>query len=206
LLEFPGCAVVVSHDRWFLDRVATHILAWEGTDEDPAKWYWFEGNFEAYEQNKVERLGEDAARPHRATHRRLTRGGASRTDASVRSGGSPPQTHRRSGSAEPRSGTQPFAETPQRVEQHPHEDRAGDADDDGQDGDETHVQIGVRPQKQQSEDREDDEQRHIDQSTQNGGDDVHHRGVVLQRVSLTRTMPSCATVASSVPSAAKMRP
>ncbi|HJA61489.1 MULTISPECIES: energy-dependent translational throttle protein EttA [unclassified Brevibacterium] len=74
LLEFPGCAVVVSHDRWFLDRVATHILAWEGTDEDPAKWYWFEGNFEAYEQNKVERLGEDAARPHRVTHRRLTRG------------------------------------------------------------------------------------------------------------------------------------
>ena len=74
LLEVPGCAVVVSHDRWFLDRVATHILAWEGTDEDPAKWYWFEGNFEAYEQNKVERLGEDAARPHRVTHRRLTRG------------------------------------------------------------------------------------------------------------------------------------
>jgi ATP-binding cassette ChvD family protein len=74
LLEFPGCAVVVSHDRWFLDRVATHILAWEGTDEDPAKWYWFEGNFEAYEKNKVERLGEDAARPHRVTHRRLTRG------------------------------------------------------------------------------------------------------------------------------------
>ena len=73
LLEFPGCAVVVSHDRWFLDRVATHILAWEGTDEDPAKWYWFEGNFEAYEANKVERLGEDAARPHRMTHRRLTR-------------------------------------------------------------------------------------------------------------------------------------
>jgi ATP-binding cassette ChvD family protein len=73
LLEFPGCAVVVSHDRWFLDRVATHILAWEGTEEDPAKWYWFEGNFEAYEKNKVERLGEDAARPHRVTHRRLTR-------------------------------------------------------------------------------------------------------------------------------------
>src|SRR5699024_5347136 len=74
LLNFPGSAVVVSHDRWFLDRVATHILAWEGTAEDPAKWYWFEGNFEAYEQNKVERLGEDAARPHRVTHRRLTRG------------------------------------------------------------------------------------------------------------------------------------
>lgn len=73
LLEFPGCAVVVSHDRWFLDRVATHILAWEGTEESPADWYWFEGNFEAYEENKVERLGEDAARPHRVTHRRLTR-------------------------------------------------------------------------------------------------------------------------------------
>jgi ATP-binding cassette ChvD family protein len=73
LLEFPGCAVVVSHDRWFLDRVATHILAWEGTEENPAAWYWFEGNFEAYEKNKVERLGEDAARPHRVTHRRLTR-------------------------------------------------------------------------------------------------------------------------------------
>ncbi|WP_166971430.1 energy-dependent translational throttle protein EttA [Brevibacterium atlanticum] len=73
LLDFPGCAVVVSHDRWFLDRVATHILAWEGTEENPAKWYWFEGNFEAYEKNKVERLGEDAARPHRVTHRRLTR-------------------------------------------------------------------------------------------------------------------------------------
>ena len=73
LLEFPGCAVVVSHDRWFLDRVATHILAWEGTDENPAKWHWFEGNFESYEKNKVDRLGEDAARPHRVTHRRLTR-------------------------------------------------------------------------------------------------------------------------------------
>ncbi|WP_167195802.1 energy-dependent translational throttle protein EttA [Brevibacterium pigmentatum] len=73
LLEFPGCAVVVSHDRWFLDRVATHILAWEGTEENPANWYWFEGNFEAYEKNKVERLDEDAARPHRVTHRRLTR-------------------------------------------------------------------------------------------------------------------------------------
>lgn len=73
LLEFPGCAVVVTHDRWFLDRVATHILAWEGTEEHPAKWYWFEGNFESYENNKVERLGLDAARPHRVTHRRLTR-------------------------------------------------------------------------------------------------------------------------------------
>ncbi|GAB3273691.1 ABC transporter ATP-binding protein [Arthrobacter pigmenti] len=74
LLDFPGCAVVTSHDRWFLDRVATHILAWEGTDENPGSWYWFEGNFESYEQNKVERLGPDAAKPHRVTHRRLTRG------------------------------------------------------------------------------------------------------------------------------------
>lgn len=73
LEEFPGCAVVVTHDRWFLDRVATHILAWEGTEENPAQWYWFEGNFEAYEKNKVERLGEEAARPHRVTHRRLKR-------------------------------------------------------------------------------------------------------------------------------------
>jgi ATP-binding cassette ChvD family protein len=73
LLEFPGCAVVVSHDRWFLDRVATHILSYEGTEEDPDKWYWFEGNFEAYEENKVERLGPEAAKPHRVTHRRLTR-------------------------------------------------------------------------------------------------------------------------------------
>ena len=73
LLEFPGCAVVISHDRWFLDRVATHILAWEGDDEDPAKWFWFEGNFEDYEANKVQRLGVEAARPHRTTHRRLTR-------------------------------------------------------------------------------------------------------------------------------------
>ncbi|HLT67332.1 MAG TPA: energy-dependent translational throttle protein EttA [Microbacterium sp.] len=73
LLEFPGCAVVVTHDRWFLDRIATHILAYEGTDENPANWYWFEGNFEAYEQNKIERLGPDAARPHRTTHRKLTR-------------------------------------------------------------------------------------------------------------------------------------
>lgn len=74
LLQFPGCAVVVTHDRWFLDRVATHILAWEGTDEDPAQWYWFEGNFESYEKNKVERLGLDAAAPHRVTHRKLSRG------------------------------------------------------------------------------------------------------------------------------------
>ncbi|MDO4918466.1 energy-dependent translational throttle protein EttA [Kocuria sp.] len=73
LLDFPGCAVVVSHDRWFLDRVATHILAWEGTEEHPDNWYWFEGNFESYEENKVERLGADAARPHRLAHRRLTR-------------------------------------------------------------------------------------------------------------------------------------
>ena len=73
LLEFPGCAVVVSHDRWFLDRVATHILAFEGTEENPANWYWFEGNFESYQQNKVARLGEEAARPHRVTYRRLTR-------------------------------------------------------------------------------------------------------------------------------------
>jgi ATP-binding cassette ChvD family protein len=73
LLEFPGCAVVVSHDRWFLDRVATHILAWEGTDEDPARWFWFEGNYGDYEANKVDRLGVEAARPHRVTHRKLTR-------------------------------------------------------------------------------------------------------------------------------------
>ena len=73
LLEFPGCAVVITHDRWFLDRIATHILAYEGTDEEPDKWYWFEGNFEAYEANKIERLGPDAANPHRSTHRKLTR-------------------------------------------------------------------------------------------------------------------------------------
>ncbi|HUQ60847.1 energy-dependent translational throttle protein EttA [Lentzea sp.] len=73
LEQFPGCAVVISHDRWFLDRVATHILAWEGTDDDPSKWYWFEGNFEGYEKNKLERLGADAARPHRVTYRKLTR-------------------------------------------------------------------------------------------------------------------------------------
>ncbi|MGE9806914.1 energy-dependent translational throttle protein EttA [Janibacter sp. G1551] len=73
LLNFPGCAVVISHDRWFLDRVATHILAYEGTEENPSAWYWFEGNFAAYEENKVARLGEDAARPHRVTYRKLTR-------------------------------------------------------------------------------------------------------------------------------------
>lgn len=72
LLEFPGCSVVISHDRMFLDRVATHILAWEGTDENPGNWYWFEGNFEAYQVNRIERLGEDAAQPHRI-HRKLTR-------------------------------------------------------------------------------------------------------------------------------------
>jgi|UniRef100_UPI00404A6BFB ATP-binding cassette ChvD family protein len=69
LLEFPGCAVVISHDRWFLDRVATHILAYEGD----SNWFWFEGNFESYEENKISRLGADAARPHRATYRKLTR-------------------------------------------------------------------------------------------------------------------------------------
>ncbi len=73
LLDFPGCAVVISHDRWFLDRVATHILAWEGDSEDPARWFWFEGNFADYETNKVERLGAEAARPHAVTYRRLTR-------------------------------------------------------------------------------------------------------------------------------------
>ena len=72
LLEFPGCSVVISHDRMFLDRVATHILAWEGTDENPGNWYWFEGNFEAYQANRIARLGEDAAQPHRI-HRKLTR-------------------------------------------------------------------------------------------------------------------------------------
>ncbi|WP_404392764.1 energy-dependent translational throttle protein EttA [Humibacillus xanthopallidus] len=73
LLDFPGCAVVITHDRWFLDRVATHILAFEGTEDNPANWYWFEGNFESYEANKIERLGPDAARPHRVTYRKLTR-------------------------------------------------------------------------------------------------------------------------------------
>ncbi|HEX3823557.1 MAG TPA: energy-dependent translational throttle protein EttA [Mycobacteriales bacterium] len=73
LEDFPGCAVVISHDRWFLDKVATHILAWEGTDDQPGRWFWFEGGFSDYERNKVERLGEEAARPHRATYRRLGR-------------------------------------------------------------------------------------------------------------------------------------
>jgi ATP-binding cassette ChvD family protein len=73
LEKFPGCAVVISHDRWFLDRTCTHILAWEGDADNEAKWFWFEGNFGAYEENKVERLGVEAARPHRVTHRRLTR-------------------------------------------------------------------------------------------------------------------------------------
>jgi ATP-binding cassette ChvD family protein len=73
LLDFPGCAVVISHDRWFLDRVATHILAYEGTEKEPATWFWFEGNYASYEENKVERLGADAARPHRVTYRKLTR-------------------------------------------------------------------------------------------------------------------------------------
>jgi len=73
LLDFPGCAVVVSHDRWFLDRVATHILAYEGDEANPARWFWFEGNFAAYEENKLSRLGADAARPHRVTYRKLTR-------------------------------------------------------------------------------------------------------------------------------------
>ena len=74
LEEFPGCAVVISHDRWFLDRTCTHILAWEGGfGDNEAAWYWYEGNFEGYEANKVERLGPDAARPHRVTHRKLTR-------------------------------------------------------------------------------------------------------------------------------------
>ena len=73
LEKFPGCAVVISHDRWFLDRTCTHILAWGGDSSHEAKWFWFEGNFGAYEENKVERLGADAARPHRVTHRRLTR-------------------------------------------------------------------------------------------------------------------------------------
>ncbi len=73
LLEFPGCAVVITHDRWFLDRIATHILAWEGTEENPSYWHWFEGNFESYEENKIERLGPDAAKPHRSAYRKLTR-------------------------------------------------------------------------------------------------------------------------------------
>ena len=72
LLEFPGCAVVTSHDRMFLDRIATHILAWEGTDENPGNWFWFEGNFDSYQKNRIERLGEEASKPHRL-HRKLTR-------------------------------------------------------------------------------------------------------------------------------------
>ena len=73
LLEFPGSVMVISHDRWFLDRTCTHILAWEGDSDNEAKWFWFEGNFEGYEANKIERLGEEAARPHSVTHRKLTR-------------------------------------------------------------------------------------------------------------------------------------
>jgi ATP-binding cassette ChvD family protein len=73
LEQFPGCAVVISHDRWFLDRTCTHILAWEGDDDNEAKWFWFEGNFGGYEENKIERMGAEAARPHRVTHRKLTR-------------------------------------------------------------------------------------------------------------------------------------
>jgi ATP-binding cassette ChvD family protein len=73
LEDFPGCAVITSHDRWFLDRIATHILSWEGDDDDPAKWFWFEGNYADYEANKIERLGAEAARPHRVTHRKLVR-------------------------------------------------------------------------------------------------------------------------------------
>jgi ATPase subunit of ABC transporter with duplicated ATPase domains len=72
LLEFPGCAVMTTHDRWFLDRTATHILAWEGADH-PGNWFWFEGNFADYEANKISRLGTEATRPHRVAHRRLTR-------------------------------------------------------------------------------------------------------------------------------------
>lgn len=73
LLKFPGCVIVTAHDRWFLDRIATHILAWEGTGKDPGRWFWFEGNFTGYERSKIDRLGAVAARPHRMTHRKLTR-------------------------------------------------------------------------------------------------------------------------------------
>ncbi|QOR48308.1 energy-dependent translational throttle protein EttA [Trueperella pecoris] len=73
LLDFPGCAVVITHDRWFLDRVATHILAWEGTEEEPYNWYWFEGNFESYEKNKIDRLGPDAARANASAYRKFKR-------------------------------------------------------------------------------------------------------------------------------------
>ena len=72
LLAFPGCAVITSHDRWFMDRVATHILAWEGTDERPGAWHWFEGNFEDYQRDRERRLGPDLSKPHRL-HRKLTR-------------------------------------------------------------------------------------------------------------------------------------
>jgi ATPase subunit of ABC transporter with duplicated ATPase domains len=72
LLAFPGCAVITSHDRWFMDRIATHILAWEGTDEDPGSWHWFEGNFEDYQRDREKRLGPDLSKPHRL-HRKLTR-------------------------------------------------------------------------------------------------------------------------------------
>ncbi|MCH4054401.1 MAG: energy-dependent translational throttle protein EttA [Atopobiaceae bacterium] len=72
LMAFPGCSVVVSHDRWFLDRIATHILAWEGTDENPGQWHWFEGNFASYQADRERRLGPEASRPHRL-HRKLTR-------------------------------------------------------------------------------------------------------------------------------------
>jgi ATPase subunit of ABC transporter with duplicated ATPase domains len=73
LLAFPGCAVITAHDRWFLDRVATHLLAWEAAGDDPPRWFWFEGNFDAYESNKLDRLGVEAIRPRRAAHRKLTR-------------------------------------------------------------------------------------------------------------------------------------
>jgi ATPase subunit of ABC transporter with duplicated ATPase domains len=72
LLEFPGCCVITSHDRWFMDRICTHILAWEGTDENPGAWHWFEGNFEDYQKDRVKRLGPDLSKPHRL-HRKLTR-------------------------------------------------------------------------------------------------------------------------------------
>jgi ATPase subunit of ABC transporter with duplicated ATPase domains len=73
LENFAGCAVVITHDRWFLDRTATHILAYEGTESEPAQWFWFEGNFQDYEENKISRLGPEAARPHRLKYRRFTR-------------------------------------------------------------------------------------------------------------------------------------
>ncbi|MEG2418134.1 MAG: ATP-binding cassette domain-containing protein, partial [Eubacterium sp.] len=72
LLSFPGCSVVISHDRFFLDRIATHILAWEGTDENPGNWHWFEGNFESYQKDRIARLGKELAKP-RVIHRKLTR-------------------------------------------------------------------------------------------------------------------------------------